>query len=284
MVRPVALDVAQSRSKRYPPAAMQQIARTLRQTERFELDGYRQTYVVRRLASRLSATGATIEDYARRLRDDAAERKLLVESLGINVTSFFRDPGVWRFLEDVALPPLLDERMETSVGTFRALSLGCAGGQEAYSLAMLLAELLDGRTRAFHIDAWDMDGAALDVAREAWYPASAISNLSRAAAARYLDPEGAGFRVKEALRSRVDIRRRDMLTEGLTGTFDLVLMRNVLIYFAGDAKERLFQAIHDCLAPRGLLLLGQSETMSSRASDLFRPLSLRNRVYARVER
>ena len=143
------------------------IAATLRRHERFELDGYRPAYVQRRLASRFHATSSPPEDYARRLERDGTERRALVEALGINVTGFFRDPGVWLFLEEVALPPLVDEKESAGEG-LRALSLGCAGGQEAYSAAMLLAELVEGRLGRFTVEAWDMDPAALDVAREAW--------------------------------------------------------------------------------------------------------------------
>lgn len=254
---------------------------TLRRHERFDLTGYRPAYVARRVASRLSATGDRLEEYARRLEADGEERRLLIEALGVNVTSFFRDPGVWSFLEEVALPPLVDEKAAAR-RQVRALSLGCAGGQEAYSIAMLLAELLDGDLDAFVVDAWDVDGAALEVAREAWYPKAAVEGLSEAAVARYFQPEGEGFRVRKELASRVRIERRDMLTADLPGTFDVVFLRNVVIYFDRDAKERLFRRVHGLVAPRGLVVLGQAETMAGDANVLFRPLSLRNRVYARV--
>ena len=257
------------------------IATTLRKHERFELDGYRPAYVQRRLASRLTATSSPPAEYARRLETDGAERRALVEALGINVTAFFRDPSVWLFLEEVALPPLVDEKLEAGEG-LRALSLGCAGGQEAYSAAMLLAELAEGRLQRFTVDAWDMDHAALAMARDAWYPRAALENVSAAAMARYFVEDGGGYRVAEALRSRVRVARRDMLTEGVAGAFDLILLRNVIIYFDARAKERLFRSVHEALATRGLLVLGQSETMLGGAGALFRPLSLRNRVYARV--
>jgi chemotaxis methyl-accepting protein methylase len=265
-----------------PPPFVAQVQDTLRRRERFELAGYRAAYVQRRLAARLAATGDAPEAYARRLESDADERRLLVEALGINVTAFFRDPGVWLFLEEVALPPLVDERVAAG-GQVRALSLGCAGGQEAYSLAMLLAELLDGDLDRFRVEAWDMDGAALEVAREAWYPRAALENLSASAVARYFEAEGEGYRVSKALRARVKVGRRDMLTEDISGGFDVVLLRNVTIYFGREAKERLFRRVRGSLAPRGLLVLGQSETMLGEAGELFRPLSLRNRVYARVD-
>lgn len=265
-----------------PASAAAAIARTLREAERFDLASYRPAYVARRVASRLSATGHDPEAYARRLASDAEERRLLVEAIGVNVTSFFRDPDVWLFLEEVALPPLVDERLAAG-HKVRALSLGCAGGQEAYSAAMLLAEMTGGDLPAFTVDAWDMDGAALDHAREAWYPRAALATLAQPAVARYFAEEGEGYRVDAALRTRVRVARRDMLTEDLGGPFDVVLLRNVVIYFDRDAKDALFRRVHASLAPRGLVVLGQAETMNGQPSDLFRPLSLRNRVYARVE-
>lgn len=272
-------------SRQEEPAAIARLGRigaALRRLERFELGGYRPAYVERRLAARLAATGETMDSYAARLERDADERRLLVEALGVNVTAFFRDPEVWLFLEEVALPPLVGERAEAG-GPLRALSLGCAGGQEAYSAAMLLAELLEGRLDRFRVDAWDMDGAALEAAREAWYPRAALQNLAAPALARYFDEEGEGYRVAKPLRARVHVARRDMLVEGVAGAFDLVLLRNVIIYFGREARERLLRQVHASLAPRGLLVLGQSETMVGETAGLFRPLSLRNRVYARVE-
>lgn len=264
-----------------PEEALGSVRTTLRRLEAFDLSSYRQAYVVRRISTRLAATGAGPHDYARSLETDPEERRLLVEALGVNVTSFFRDPEVWLFLEEVALPPLLDE-MGAAEEELRGLSLGCAGGQEAYSLAMLLAELTGGDLKAFHVEAWDMDVAALQMAREAWYPHAAVETLAPGALARYFEPEGDGFRVERRLRSRVNVRRHDMLMEEVDGSFEIVMLRNVMIYFDREAKERLLQRVHEALAPRGLLVLGQSETVLGSAEGMFRPLSLRNRVYAKV--
>lgn len=266
-----------------PQDVLDRLARTLRRLEDFDLAGYRRAYVERRVTSRVGVTGETPDAYARRVETDADERRQLVEALGVNVTSFFRDPGVWHFLEQVAFPPLVDEILAAGEQV-RALSLGCAGGQEAYSLAMMLSEMAGGATDPFVVDAWDMDGAALEVAREAWYPRAAVENLAAPALERYFVPEGEGFRVTSGLRSRVRVERRDMLTADLPGEFDVVLLRNVAIYFDREAKERLFQRVHHLVAPRGLVVLGQAETMVGKANELFRPLSLRNRVYAKVVR
>lgn len=262
-------------------ALRDRIGKVLRAQEDFDITGYRPTYVARRVSSRLAATGESPETYGGRLEEDAAERKALVEALGINVTSFFRDAAVWQFLEEVSLPPLVDE-VSSAGRVFRALSLGCAGGQEAYSIAMLLSELLDGRLEAFHVDAWDMDEAALEVAKEAWYPNAALATVSSAARQRYFVAEGAGYRVSPAVRARVSVERHDMLTKDLVGEFDLVLLRNVIIYFDAGAKERLLRRVHARISPGGLLVLGQAETIVGAAVDAFRPLSLRNRVYAKV--
>lgn len=265
-----------------PAQAALRIRDTLLRRERFDLAGYRPAYVQRKLAARMAATGDAPEDYARRLEHDPAERRRLVEALGINVTAFFRDPEVWLFLEEVALPPLVEEKAAAGEPV-RALSLGCAGGQEAYSVAMLLSELLGGRTERVLVDAWDMDLAALEAAREAWYPRAALEHLAAPAVERYFEAEGAGYRVGNVLRSRVRVDRRDMLTGDIGGRFDVVLLRNVTIYFGREAKERLLRRVHGILAPRGLLVLGQSETLTGESGALFRPLSLRNRVYARVD-
>lgn len=266
-----------------PPEVLHRIGRVLREHEGFDVAGYRPSYIARRIASRASPRHEALREYAARVETDKEERRALVEALGVNVTAFFRDPSVWTFLEEVALPPVVDEKMGAGE-TLRVLSLGCAGGQEAYSAAMLLAELSGGDLESFEVEAWDMDPGALAVAQEAWYPEPALATVAPAAVARYFDAREGGFRVKEPLRQRVHVRRHDMLVEPIRERFDAIFLRNVVIYFQQSSKEELFERVHASLTTRGILVLGQAETMMGRVGDRFRPLSLRNRVYAKAAR
>lgn len=266
-----------------PAGVLQRIGRVLRVHEGFDVTGYRPSYIARRVVSRATSMDEPLRAYAARVEADKEERRALVEALGVNVTSFFRDPSVWTFLEEVALPPVVDEKLAAGE-TLRVLSLGCAGGQEAYSAAMLLSELSGGELDSFQIEAWDMDPGALDAAQEAWYPESALETVAPAAVTRYFEAHEGGFRVRAPLRRRVNVRRHDMLVEPIAERFDAIFLRNVVIYFQQSAKEDLLERVHESLATRGILILGQAETMMGRVGDGFRPLSLRNRVYAKAAR
>ncbi|HWG91230.1 MAG TPA: protein-glutamate O-methyltransferase CheR [Candidatus Thermoplasmatota archaeon] len=260
-------------------AGYQRLRRVLRSQEGYDLDAYRGTYLARRLRARLSALHMDPRAYASFVERDNGERRLLIETLGVNVSSFFRDPAVWSFLLDDALPPLLEARA-ASGDLFRAASLGCAGGQEPYSLAMTLNEAAQGLDVDWQVEGFDMDPGALEMAEEALYPAAALAEVSRAALDRYftqLDEEC--FEVIPSLRARVRFRKHDILTEPLPARYDLIACRNVMIYVDGPAKERLLDKIHGSLQEDGILVIGQSEVLPPRLAQRFVPLDLRHRIY-----
>lgn len=251
--------------------------------EGFNLDAYRSTYLARRVQARLSALRLDPAAYVARVAEDPAERRSLMETLGVNVSAFFRDAPVWTFLEEEAIEGLVRD-LDGGTPVLQAASLGCAGGQEPYTLAMLLKEVTRGRRLDFHVDAFDVDPHALAVAQAARYPPEALDELSDAALDRYFTPTpDGGFEVMAPLRDRVSVRRLDFLTEPIPGPYHLILCRNMMIYLSPDAKERLLHHIHAALVPHGLFVMGQSEMPTGSAARFFRALSSRYRVYRRED-
>lgn len=246
---------------------------------------YKDRCLKRRIAVRMRARGVhTFADYGRVLDGDAREYDLLLDALTINVTKFFRNPETW-----AALAPFVAERWQARQGAFVAWSAGCASGEEPYTVAVSLAETarlthtLERLPRA-RVLATDIDRVSLERAHAARYPASAFSEMPAELARRWLEPPAAdGSRTPvAAVRERVEVRRHDLTRErpperGL----DLIVCRNVVIYFDRVTQERLFHDFAEALAPGGLLLLGKVETLLGPARETLHLENARERIYRR---
>lgn len=238
---------------------------------------YRDPCLERRLASRLRASGRSLADYAGLLDTDHEERRRLLSALAIGVTSFFRNPTVWRRLLELL-------RAAPARGPVAAWSAGCATGEEAYSVAMLLAWVagapgsLPGEWR---IDATDLDERSLAVAREGRYPARVLPEIEAVGpplGARAADR----FEVAPFLRARVQFLQDDVTAPGQRGPYDLVVCRNVLIYFGAEGQQRALASLTRSLAPGGLLLLGRTELAARDVGPLLELVDGRARIYRRV--
>jgi chemotaxis protein methyltransferase CheR len=198
--------------------------------------------------------------YLERVGRDPAERQTLVEGLTIGETYFARIPPQIRALQQLVLPTLL-ARPERRL---RIWSAGCSTGEEPYTLALLLAKLLpaDGRGYDVRIIGTDISARALLTAREGRYSARSVGLLSDADLARYFVRDGDSWRVGPELRSMVEFRQHNLVTDPPPEQpLDLVLCRNVLIYFDRPQMLAVVDAMHGALIPGGWLLLGHSETL-----------------------
>lgn len=245
------------------------------------LAAYKDRCLRRRLAVRMRACGAaSLAEYAALLAGSPTETERLLATLTINVTEFFRNPEVWDRLEAELLPV-----MRTRRGAVRAWTAGCASGEEPYSLALLLQTLTtEVPGAAAHrplIDATDIDAASLERARAGVYPAAAVPAGVRHT--RLLEQAGAQVRVPAAIRGSVRIRRHDLLGDPAPEPpYDLVLCRNVIIYFEREAQDRLLGRFIDALHPGGLLVLGRVETVMGAVRARLELLHVRERIYRRV--
>jgi two-component system, chemotaxis family, CheB/CheR fusion protein len=227
---------------------------------------------------RLDGWGAYLEY----LVSHPEEVEALYGDLLIGVTNFFRDPEEWEFVAREIVPTLLDGRADTP--TLRAWSAGCATGEEAYGLAMVLlehVEAMEGRLEV-KVFASDASPGALEIGRRGRYPAGIAGHLSSERLERFFRPTADGFEVVRDLRRTVTFAAHDLLSDPPFPHLDLVSCRNVLIYLEPAAQERLLERFHFALRPGGTLWLGAAETIGRRA-DLFAQVSSSHRIYQATE-
>jgi chemotaxis protein methyltransferase CheR len=248
------------------------------------LDAYKDKCLRRRIAVRMRACGVhTYGDYQQALDANPAEYERLKDAITINVTRFYRNADTWNLLRTFLHEVCTDERAEV-----RAWSAGCSSGEEAYTLAMLVADHLDREGKAdwlgrLTVDATDIDRQCLDRAQEARYSREALAEIPADLAARYFENVGDECRVVDRVRRRVVVRSQDLSSDPPPRrNYHLILCRNVVIYFGRSTQERVFTAFADALAPGGLLILGKVETLFGPARERLTLLDPRERVYRRA--
>jgi len=265
-------------------AAFAALARRIAETSGFTIEAYKDKCIRRRIAVRMRACGVhSYEDYRRFLERSPAEIERLRDALTINVTRFYRNADTWNAVRRVVLPDLFERpRVE-----LRAWSAGCASGEEPYTLAMLVADYLDqagrgGELARLTIDATDIDRASLECARAAVYRAETLSEMPPELVAGGFEGSGEERRVTDRVRRRVQIHRLDLSRDApLRTDYDLILCRNVVIYFDRPMQERLFATFAGALVRGGYLVLGKVETLFGVARERLALVDPRERVYRR---
>jgi chemotaxis methyl-accepting protein methylase len=230
---------------------------------------YKDKCLKRRIAVRMRARGVhTYEDYGSLLDRDALEYQELLDALTINVTKFFRNVETWN-----ALRPYL-EALARARPKLRVWSAGCASGEEPYTIAVLLAEA----SAQGVIDATDVDRLSLERTRQAKYPDAAFTEMPAHLKRRYFP----GGEPLPLVRELVRVHAHDLMREPPPHPpYDLIVCRNVVIYFERQAQERLFQVFVDALAPGGVLLLGKVETLFGPARERLTLVDPRERIYTK---
>ena len=265
-------------------ARRQDLERLLLHVERatgLRLGPYRRGALRRRIDVRMRLRGvATYAGYLRLLRADPEEAAGLGQALTVHVSRFYRNAESFRALERAVLPELVRRGRSDPV---RAWSAGTASGQEAYTLAILWARATAGRAAAPPLEllATDLDAGTLARARAGLYDPAELAEVPPRERRRWFRSEGERVRVVPALRSAVRFRRVD-LTEAVRLRFqDLVVCRNVLIYFERDLQEALAVGFHRALRPGGFLMLGKSEMPVGEGRRLFEAVDVRERLFRR---
>ena len=230
---------------------------------------YKDKCLKRRIAVRMRARGVHSYDaYGKLLDTDAREYQELLDALTINVTKFFRNPETWS-----ALRPYL-VTLATTRSQLRIWSAGCASGEEPYTIAILALDTLgEGRVT---IDATDIDRLSLERTRRASYPETAFTEMPPDVRRRYFT-DGEPI---QAVRDLVRVQAHDLTRDAPPRpAYDLIVCRNVVIYFEPAAQERLFQTFVQALAPAGILLLGKVETLFGSARSQLTLEDPRERIY-----
>ena len=264
-------------------AALGKILDHVRHKTGLDFSGYKHATVLRRLERRMQFAGTeSLGDYLSILRESPAETSTLFNDFLICVTSFFRDPEAFEALERQVVPALFEGKgAEDDVRVWVA---GCATGEEAYSLAILLFEYAEQLEHAPRIQvfATDVHEKAFTFAREGLYPQSIAADVAPGRLDRFFSLEPGGYRVKKTIREKVLFATHDLLKDPPFLRLDLVSCRNVLIYLQRDTQERLLELFHFALRPKSYLFLGTSESTDATAK-LFASVDSKRHIYRSIE-
>ena len=247
----------------------------------FDFTGYKRASLRRRVERRMDAVKiADFEEYHDYLLVHPDEFTSLFNTILINVTGFFRDREAWTHLREHVLPELLARRDGQPL---RLWSAGCASGEEAYSLAMTLAEALgeEEYVKRVKIYATDVDEEALSIARQATYTAREIDGVPEDLRDKYFDRHGQRFMFRKGLRRTVIFGRNDLVQDAPISHFDILACRNTLMYFNAEAQSQILQRLHFALRHDGVLFLGKAEMLLGHP-NLFRTLEIKRRFFTKV--
>ncbi len=248
----------------------------------------RKTYFVeRRLQQRIEETGASSAlDYYHGLRygDDGRELELLCEALTVNETYFFREYPQLKVFAENCLQEVLQQKRARDNTHLRLWSAGCATGEEPYTLAIILREMIEDLDRwTFDITATDICKAVLDVARGARYGERSLKDVPDVYRQRYFRRDGESFRVDRSIARIVEFRHANVLDESAALDIrnqDFIFCRNVLIYLDEAARRRAVELLHGALRPGGYIFLGHSESVS-RITTGFEPVRMAGQIVYR---
>ena len=264
------------------PPEFESLLEYIKGTTGIDFTNYKHPSLKRRLAKRLQAVGVSNEaDYRGYLSAHPEEFTLLLNVLLINVTSFFRDPAAWQYLAETVVPRLLTAKPPDE--PIRLWSAGCASGREAYSLAILFAEVLgmDAFRQRVTIYATDLDEDEIGYARRASYSRREVESVPPDLRDKYFERQGTRFACAKDLRRAVVFARHDLLRDAPISRIDLLCCRNTWMYFNTAGQAKVIACLHFAINDGGILFLGKAEMMAAH-SNLFVPLNLKQRIFARV--
>ncbi|WP_254568753.1 CheR family methyltransferase [Oscillatoria sp. HE19RPO] len=256
----------------------------LRRSRGFDFVGYKRSSLQRRVTKRMEVHQIdNFGDYLEYLKVHPEEFPALFNTILINVTSFFRDLTAWEHLATDTLPQIIKQKSPDE--TLRFWTAGCASGEEAYTLAILLAETLgmEDCLRRVKIYATDVDEEALTQGRNASYKAKDIESISEEFQQRYFKPVGDRFAVDRELRQVIIFGRHDLIHDAPISRIDLLVCRNTLMYFNAETQKQILARFHFALKDTGYLFLGKAEMLLTNA-DLFSPLNLQHRIFQKVRK
>jgi two-component system, chemotaxis family, CheB/CheR fusion protein len=277
-------DYAGQAGREWPPAAADEVADHLRKIlavlrlrTGHDFSQYKRGTLLRRIDRRRHLHALPdLAAYAHLLRERQDEPAALLKELLISVTNFFRDPEAFAAFERQIVPRLF----EGAPSHVRAWIAGCATGEEAYSVAMLLAEAAGEQPDppVVQVFASDLDASAVAIARDGLYTEIEVADVSPVRLRRFFDRTAGGYRVRRELRELVLFAQHNLLKDPPFSHLDVVCCRNLLIYLAHSAQERLLETFHFALRPGRYLFLGASESVTGSA-DLFMPVDPGARLF-----
>lgn len=262
--------------------SFQKVKRMILENTGVNCSGYRDEYLKRRFDIRLRATGSnTYGKYIVYLKNNPNEFKNLLNDLTINFTNFFRDTDVYTFLEKTLLPKIFTTSKPT-----RIWSAGCATGEEPYSLAILVHKVLklELSNHPVTIYASDIDKDALATATKGEYTQKQLGNLDAALIDQFFTKEEEIFRIHSSVRQLIHFHEFDLMTKPIHQSLDLILCRNVMIYFSKEGQQQIHMNFYRALKDGGYFITGKSEILSGEPAIKFSAVNHQVRVYQKPQK
>ncbi|HKH94153.1 MAG TPA: protein-glutamate O-methyltransferase CheR, partial [Gemmatimonadaceae bacterium] len=254
----------------------------LHRSRGLDLSGYKRVGLLRRMTKRMRAVGVGgFGEYVEYLDTHPNEYTSLLDTLLINVTAFFRDDLPWEYLSSDIIPTLLAQKSPTEA--IRVWCAGCASGEEAYTLAIVLAEALGVEAFQERVKLYgtDLDNDALAKARLGAYTERDLADVPPAIVEKYFDQRDQSFVFRKDLRRCVIFGRNDLVQDAPISRVDLLACRNTLMYFDGATQAKILTRFHFALNDGGFLFLGRAETMLT-YGNMFVPVDLRRRIFTKA--
>lgn len=265
-------------------AELEELLAYIRSARGFDFSGYKRASLARRMQSRMQRVGvSTYAAYRDLLEADPGEFADLFDTILINVTGFFRDREAWEYLGSRIIPSILDEKRADE--PIRAWCVGCSSGEETYTLAMVLAEQLESRggfdNQRLKIYGTDLDETALSQGRAGTYTADAVEPVPPQLRERYFTESDGRFSVRSELRASIIFGRHNLLQDSPIPNLDLLVCRNILMYFNAEAQTQAVARLHFALQPYAFAFLGRAEMLMAKM-PLFEVVSLEHRIFRKL--
>ncbi len=271
---------------------LEKILNYLRGKRGFDFSGYRPPMLERRMGKRLRSVKCDgFPEYLKYLKNHPEELDELVDVLTINVSRFFRNTLAFDYIADRILPAIISQKKGSLDHSLRVWSAGCATGEEAYSIAILIREFQrkEKLDLTVNIFATDIDERSLKRASRALYPYESIKNIKYRLLKRYFEPKRKRFELTAKIQEMVDFSFFDMISkkgyappESVFGNFDMIFCKNVLIYFSKRHQDRIFDKLYRSLAKGGYLMLGRAEVPTREYENRFRKVSDCGPIYQKA--
>ncbi len=265
---------------------LDRLFRTVLDRRGVDISLYKKKFLMRRIAVRLRANdNISMEDYTALLTNDDNELSRFLDVITVNVSDFFRNPALYESLKNKFLPVLIKSKTGTG-DKLRIWSAGCSTGQEPYSLAINLLECFKSAEMnvPFIITATDIDRKALDIAEKGIYSASKVAGVPSGMRSEYFDfdIDQDTYSVKKPVKMNIEFKKHDLLTPIDGKLFDMIVCRNVLIYFSRELQQKLFSYFNEKLNPGSYLILGQVERILGENDIFFNCVDGRNHIYMKA--
>lgn len=248
----------------------------------FNCEYYKDSHFKRRIDVRLRASGArNYGDYVKLLKENPEELAILMDTLTVNVTNFFRNTEVYDIVEKEVLPAVIKTKSTSSLKSIKIWSAGCSIGVEAYSIAMLLHHLLGDNIKRYNISitGTDIDKASLQQAQQGVYGETEMKDVKPAFLKKYFVQQGKQYHIIDEIKKMAHFKSHDMISGPKMKGFDIIFCRNVTIYFEKELQEKLYMDFYDGLNDNGFFVMGKTETLLGPSKDRFKPFNAKERIY-----